>query len=79
MAGSDTIDPANPCCRAIQIFLVIWAFLEVLRIRASPRMTVGPVSNIIEKCRRLGWTRKLQWSENTPRTGEPECRASWAC
>jgi hypothetical protein len=66
---------------ATRIFLVIRTFLTMLRFRASPRMTVGQISDIdiVEKCRRLGRTRELQWSENTPRTGEPECRATWAC
>jgi hypothetical protein len=70
MAGFDKVDPAYPC--------LIGGVARVFA-RAGLYMAAGPVSNLIEKCQRAGWTRALQWSKNTRCTGEPGSQAGCAC
>jgi hypothetical protein len=70
MAGLDPIDPANLCVPSSAI--------QGLR-GPYPRMTVGWVTHLIEKCQSAGWTREFPWSEKTSCTSKPESCASFAC
>jgi hypothetical protein len=73
MAGFDKVDPADLC-------------LPMSSLQCCPRARVGRppqaggwVRNLIEKCQRESWIRELQWSKNTPCTGEPKRWARFAC
>jgi hypothetical protein len=70
MAGFDKVDPVNPC--------IICSGAPV-RAWTGPHMTAGWVSKPYREMPARGWTREIQWSKNTPCTGEPESQARGAC
>jgi hypothetical protein len=63
MAGFDRVDPAYSCL----LFVAVQVCTP-----AHPRMMTNWAFNPIEKRQRASWTRKFQWPESTPCTGDPE-------
>ena len=64
MAGFDKVDPANPCLIAV-----------LPNCTHGRERTRQRVSNPIEICKCLSWTRKLYTGQRTSRVGDPEWRA----